>query len=1402
MKRAARMRQESNGKGIEKGKKVHRDSTVTKEILPPVVTASQDECSENTAELNTPTTSIKTLVPAWKDKTPSFSLVRINSKTGILHQVCIDSGSSISIMDSAYAKKYFGNVKVQPTSHLRVIGLGQTVLTGWIEVDVNFISKNQEENDITLMVQFFLAPQMTTKIIIGNDCLEPHGACINLAEKTLSFKDLGKVPITCVVPSRQNTAAPPTKTKAATSFPSSSTDSHSTTGTVRVKESYTIKPGHNAMVPVEITGMPKGNFVFIEPASDFTTSNIAVGCSVHKTTVKCPVANLVNIGPRPYTLHKGTLLGIPRPVKDQADTPHLFVNIGSANSETSTINHDNTDFNAALISMDINPDLSPNDRKALENVLRTDRRAFAYGDRTLGDTDWVKMEIETGDAKPISSPPYHASPAGRKIIDDTIAELLSEGVIEESDSPWASPVILVRQKGKDRLCIDYRKINDVTKADQYPIPRIDDILSQFAGKSYFTTFDANKGFNQIAVAEQDREKTAFRTHRGLHQYRRMPFGLKNRPSVFQRFTDKVLGRYKWKFALVYIDDIIVYSSNFEEHLHDVQLVLKAIAASGLTLSPKKSHIAYKSIDALGHRISDLGIGTSEGTVRAVNAFPRPHNIKTLQHFLGLTVYYRRHIKDFAKLAAPLYACLKKDAKWDWDSECEGAFIRLKQKLTSAPILAHPNYEQPFILHSDASTYGLGAVLSQINDKKEEHPILYISRSLSPAEANYSATELECLGIVWAVQKLHPYLDGSQFTLITDHSALQWLFEFKGTNRRLLRWAMELQPHRETMTIRYRAGKVHSNADALSRAPLPETHVAEVEADDDWVLLDDKDKFEETVLSTICEHTDEYHYCEDDHYVDGFIDPTNHHADCNLDPSCFSITTPQCNAISTITIPESFLNLVKTGYKSDEHFKKILLGMEINAPEYKRFELTTDGIILYTHPGEENRRMCIPNSPPSLRVDLLHDHHDALCAGHLGTAKTSNNITQGYYWHGMAKDVKEYVRSCSSCQRNKPSQIGPSGLLQPLDIPPSRWHTVTMDFAGPLPISGEGNWDMIFIVVDKLTRVTHLIPAKSTDTAPITAKRFFNGIVRLHGLPSVIVSDRDSKFTSLFWTSLFDQFGVKLAMSSAFHPQTDGQTEKLVGTTKQMLSHFVSNKQNNWSDHLPVLEFAYNNSLHPSTGLTPFELDLGRHPATPHTILGTAINGTTRRIQAADEFVQTQQASLIQAQDTIQHAQQQQALYHNCGRTDRGGFKVGDLVMLSTQYVRPAFLRTKGSRKLRAKFIGPFSITKRVSSTAYELDLPSNLKVHPVINLQYLKEYHSNPPKFPGRSEPQPPPIMDAVNEVLEYEVEKVVAHRDVRGSREYLIHWKGYEDHDDTWEPLENLANADESIQEYHQSPN
>lgn len=355
---------------------------------------------------------------------------------------------------------------------------------------------------------------------------------------------------------------------------------------------------------------------------------------------------VINMSPFPVTLPANKVLAKVVPLEhlkdDSAEDPSVSsVNTNSGSQEEVDL------FNEAMATLDINESLTATQTTRLKDILYKHRNVFAYGQQRLGKIADFHATIDTGDAKPVSTPPYHASPKGREFISETIATLLAEDIIEPSDSPWASNVVLITQKGKVRFCVDYRKLNEVTKADQYPLPRIDDYLNQFQGKSWFSTFDANSGFHQIPIEEKDREKLAFRTHEGLFQYKRMPFGIRNGPSIFQRIMDQVLGNAKWSYALVYIDDIVVYSKTFDEHLEHLDKLFTKLSPSKLTLSIPKSHLCHQEIVALGHNISRLGIGLNKANLRAISEFPRPTRLKDVQSFLGLTGYYRKHLPKFA-----------------------------------------------------------------------------------------------------------------------------------------------------------------------------------------------------------------------------------------------------------------------------------------------------------------------------------------------------------------------------------------------------------------------------------------------------------------------------------------------------------------------------------------------------------------------------------------------------------------------------------------------------------------------------------------------------------------------------------------------------------------------------------
>ena len=481
----------------------------------------------------------------------------------------------------------------------------------------------------------------------------------------------------------------------------------------------------------------------------------------------------------------------------------------------------------------------------LENLLKRYKDIFAKDEYDLGRTDIVKHEIDTGDCKPIKQAAYKVNPHKKKIIEDEVKKMFKKGVIRKSNSPWSSPITLVpKPNGKWRFCTDYRKLNEITRKDNHPLPRIDSLLERFEGSKWFTTLDLAAGYWQIGMEERDIEKTAFITHEGLYEFTAMQFGLTNAPATFQRTMQVILGDLFYTKAPVYIDDIIIHSKTFEDHIRNIEEVFQKLRKAKLKLGPEKCHFGFKEIKFLGHIIGKDGIKTDPAKIEKVKNYSRPVNLTQLRGFLGLAKYYRKFIKDFAKIAKPLNDLTKgmkskpleirdgikmkrkksekEKSKEDegfmnnWGEKQEEAFKAIKKKLISAPILIYPDFKKEFILYTDASNIALGAVIHQKGDDGLEHVIAYENKTLNKAEQNYSTTELECLAVVWAIEKFDYYLEGNKFKVVTDHIALKWLFDKTIRKGRIGRWIARLQPYICDMEIIHKSGKKHMNADALSR----------------------------------------------------------------------------------------------------------------------------------------------------------------------------------------------------------------------------------------------------------------------------------------------------------------------------------------------------------------------------------------------------------------------------------------------------------------------------------------------------------------------------------------------------------------------------------------------------------
>jgi hypothetical protein len=955
------------------------------------------------------------------------------------------------------------------------------------------------------------------------------------------------------------------------------------------------------------------------------------------------------------------------------------------------------------------------------------------------------IPLEAGHKPPVR-PIYRLSPLEFEELKRQIKELLALGFIEPSTSPYGAPVLFVQKKdGSLRMCIDYRALNKITIKNKYPLPRIDDLLDRLNGCSHFSSIDLRSGYYQLRITPEDIPKTAFRTVLGHYQFKVLCFGLTNAPAAFQSAMNTVLGEYLHDFVVVYLDDILIFSKSAEEHLKHLKLVLNKLRQHGLYANAKKCEFFKRELEFLGHIIGRDGIKVDPKKTEAVKRWPKPTTVKELRGFLGLANYFRRFIQGYSSIVAPLTDLTKKDASiTDWSAECDKAFQTVKQALIKAPVLAHPDFTQPFDVICDASNVGVGAVLLQ-----HRRPIAFLSRKFSPAEANYSTTEQELLGVVESLKQWRCYLEGVPFVVHTDHNPNVYMQTKPNLSRREARWS-ELFQH-FNFTWKHKPGK-DNIADALSRPP----NVAMAMTFTPGI----------PVAYTIANMCNAYDLRKQPAAPERYTPPAPR-SKKRKQPK--KTTAPpvvgEKRTFEELSLPPAEQeSRIKQGYNTDSWFTH-----------------DTNTKLLQQRNGFywRNDALVIPDIP-ELKAAYLHDAHDAKFSGHVGQKRTLDNLARHYWWPGMRADVNKYVVECASCQRNKPTNQARAGLPQAMPIPDAPWTIMTMDFIMELPLT-ESGYDAVAVFVDKLTKMCHIAPCKTNTTAQQFAHIYLEHVVKHHGFQESIISDRDPRWTSEFWTEVCKDFDMKLRFSSAFHPQTDGQTERTNRTLEEMLRHYVSPNHVDWDTHLPMIEFAMNNSLQSSTGHTPFFLYTGRNPITPLSSLSEMKNPAARTVRLTwQERVQMAKKCLLDAQSRMIRLQTKK-----CRNVS---FEVDDKVLLNSRHINIQF---SGSRKLLPRFIGPFKIIKKVGPVAYKLELPKNMKCHNVFHVSLLKQWNPS-----DRYQPPPPPLV--IDGEYEYEVDKILNHRGSEvGKRRFLIAWKHDGAEHNTWEPERNLTHCDELLQEY-----
>ena len=963
-----------------------------------------------------------------------------------------------------------------------------------------------------------------------------------------------------------------------------------------------------------------------------------------------------------------------------------------------------------------------------------------------------KIPLKPGTEPPFG-PLYGMSHWELQSLKDYIEDNLEKGFIRHSSSPAGAPVLFVKKSdGSLRLCVDYRGLNEITIKNRYPLPLIQETLARLQKAKWYTKLDMRGAYNLLRIAEGEEWKTAFRTRYGHFEYTVMPFGLTNAPASFQHFVNDVLRKFLDRTGTAFLDDVLIYSDTLEENIQHTREILESLSKAGIHLKPEKCRFHVQEVDYLGLVITPGGIKMQPSKVSTIQKWESPKSVKQVQEFLGFANFYRRFILNYSGVVAPLTRLTRKDVPFVWDREEEEAFQNLKNAFTSAPILRHFDWEKPIVVETDASDFVSAGVLSQPDEKDVLHPVAFFSKKHSPAECNYEIYDKELLAIVRCFEEWRPHLVGSPHPIqvLTDHKNLEYFKTKRTLNQRQIRWSAFMSEF--PWYAEYRPGKLGGKPDSLTRRSGDLPQEGDERLTQRFQALLKPANLKKPENGTL-------HACADVLQND------------NEAPN---------DGIPNDDEEHSIDELFKQGFAADP-FPARVLGMLRDGVRHTRE-------ISLAECREENGRLIYRNriyvpSHDQLRLRILRSHHDPPAVGHPGRAKTLELIDRAYYWPTLRKDVKRFVRNCHVCRRTKATRHARYGVLKPLAVPDRPWQHISVDFVTGLPQSGD--FDAICVFVDRLTKQRHLIPCRTTITAEQLADVFCDRVFRYHGLPDTIISDRGPQFASRFWRHLCACMKIDARLSTAFHPETDGQTERINAIMEQHLRAYVSYLQDDWTKYLFLAEFAGNNLISETTTMSPFFANFGFHPKWNFEL--------DIRVDNRDEIAAQTTAERLNnihdvARSEMRYAQTRQQDNTDNHRVPAPAFQPGDLVCIDGRF----WHTERPSRKLENKHHGPYRVIQAIGTHAYELDLPDTVRKHRVFPVSLLHLAANDP--FPGQIHGPPPPVI--VNDEEEWEVEEILDSRRIRRKLQYLVKWRGFAE--PTWEPEEFLEEA-QAVDVFHE---
>ncbi|KAF4529789.1 hypothetical protein B566_EDAN018057 [Ephemera danica] len=951
--------------------------------------------------------------------------------------------------------------------------------------------------------------------------------------------------------------------------------------------------------------------------------------------------------------------------------------------------------------------------REIRDILRKHERLFS---KKPGHTSLVQHRIDTGNSPPVRCRMRPLNANKRALLEREVQKLLSDDIIEECSSAWASPIVLVAKKnGGTRLCVDMRSVNKISNVVPYVMPTAEWIFSQLGHAQYFSSIDIAQGYHQISLHVRDRDKSSFIVGSKQYRYKRLPFGLAGSGFTFQALMDRVLEGARGHYAEAFVDDICIYSRTVAEHMKHLEDVLDRLERAGLTVNPSKIQLFRSKIHFLGHVISPGRVQPDPEKISALKVYKRPENVKDIQRFVGFVGYYRDMIPNFSIKAKALTMLLRKSQDWRWESEQETSFAILKGALSALTALALPDMNKPFIIQCDACREGLGATLMQEDADGRRRPIAFASRLLALRESRYNISELECLAVVWATSKFSHYVEMSEFIVETDHSALKNILTMDEPTGRIRRWAMRLMGQRCTIT--YRKGSHIKAADALSRAATESESIGQERLVDTILPLGEPREGENRMKFLVTESQTQ---------------TGDHEGGKEADPAQLA-TAAVCDEGASV---EPLLDLGdRAMWRDAQDQDSITRGCkreaERDAEAVERGEdvdtnyiIESDGMLVRYLPKYSATRSGRGDDcpfkivvPSMLRGKVMRAYHDHVLSSHLGVKKSLIRVQRFFTWTGMRKDVKAYITGCVACQTIKPRNKQKAGFMDS-KVATRPGESASCDVIGPLPITSDKK-RFIFVVIDDFTKFVELYPL-GTSTGPKITHCLIDYCCR-YGFMDSLRSDGGRQFVSKIYKAMCDALKIKPRRITPYRPQGNSCeiANKAIKTCIKMYARY----HKEWSKHLSEIAFAVRSAQHTSTGFTPAMLLYGREMAAPwETDLGQLREVVSYKGYASELIERLTAASEIARCNLRRSHAGAKARYDSRRRGEY--FDVGDLVWRDIHCLSD---KAKGiAASLAPKRGGPYQISEKIGENVYKLLDPVTKRNEGLCNVDQLTRFHEQP----------------------------------------------------------------------------